>query len=106
MNKIKGVSPMLGDAREMAKRLKEPDRIIMNLPHSAIDFLDTALEIAAPGATIHLYTIQEKDTLDIIRNGIVKLAESMGRKPEINNIQELHGYSPSQQMFCFDIHVN
>ena len=71
---------MLGDARDMAKKLKKPDRIIMNLPHSAMDFLDISLEIAAPGATIHLYTIQEKDTVDIIKGSIIKLAESMGRK--------------------------
>ena len=97
---------MLGDAREMAQKLPNPDRIIMNLPHSAIDFLDTSLEIVASGGTIHLYTIQEIDTLDIIKNAIIKLAESKDRKPKINNIQELHSYSPSQQMFCFDIFID
>ena len=104
-NKLKGISPMLGDARERALELPHPDRIIMNLPHSAIDFLDTALKIVTSGGTIHLYTIQEIDTLDIIKNAIIKLAESKGRKPKIDNIQELHSYSPSQQMFCFDILV-
>ena len=94
---------MQGDARAVAGQLSFPDRIIMNLPHSAIDFLDTALEIVASGGIIHLYTIQEIETLDIIKNGIIKLAESKGREPSINNIQELHSYSPSQQMFCFDI---
>ena len=106
INKLKGISPMLGDAREMARKLPDPDRIIMNLPHSAIDFLDTALEIVTSGGTIHLYTIQEIDTLDIIKNAIIKLAESKDRKPKINNIQELHSYSPSQQMFCFDIFID
>ena len=105
-NKIKNVSPMLGDAKYVAKKLPNPDRIIMNLPHSAIDFLDTALEIVAPGGIIHLYTIQEKGTLDMIKNAIIKLAESKGHKPSINNIQELHSYSPSQQMFCFDILIS
>jgi len=103
LNKSKSVSPMLGDAREMAIKLPNPDRIIMNLPHSAIEFLDIALDIVAPGGIIHLYTIQEIDTLDTIKNGIIKLAESRNRVPEINNIQELHSYSPTQQMFCFDI---
>ena len=97
---------MLGDARERALQLPIPDRIIMNLPHTAIDFLDVALEIVASGGTIHLYSIQEKDTLDIIKNSIMSLAESKSRKPTINNIQELHSYSPSQQMFCFDIFIN
>ncbi len=104
-NKIKNISPMLGDARDMAKKLSVPDRIIMNLPHSAIDFLDIALEVAAPGSTIHLYSIQEMDTLDIIKNAIISLAESKGHNPSIDNIQELHSYSPSQQMFCFDISI-
>lgn len=106
INKIKKISPMLGDARERAPALPVPDRIIMNLPHSAIDFLDTSLEIVRSGGTIHLYTIQEIDTLDIIKNAIIKLAKSKGRKPKIDNIQELHSYSPSQQMFCFDIVIH
>ncbi len=103
LNRLKGISPILGDARDMILNLPYPNRIIMNLPHSAIDFLDIAIEIVTPGGIIHLYTIQEINTLDIIKNAIIKLAESKDKTSEITNIQELHSYSPSQQMFCFDI---
>ncbi len=105
-NKIKRVSPMMGDARERAKQLPRPDRIIMNLPHSAMDFLDTALEIITPKGTIHLYSIQEADTLAMIEKPILNLAESIQRKARVENVQELHTYSPSQQMFCFDIGIS
>ena len=106
INKINKVTPMLGDAREMAKKLSKPNRIIMNLPHSAMDFFDTALEVLDPGGIIHLYSIQEISLLDMTKKVILNLAESKGYKPSIVNIQELHSYSPSQQMFCFDICVD
>ena len=106
INKIKKISPMLGDARIRATQLPRPDRIIMNLPHTAIEFLDVAMGAVKKGGTIHLYTIQESETLDMIKNSIMSLAKSYGRKVSIENVQEVHTYSPSQQMFCFDIFVN
>ena len=103
INKIKKISPMLGDARIRATQLPRPDRIIMNLPHTAMEFLDVAMGTVRKGGTIHLYSIQDSETLGMIENSIMSLAKSYGRKATIVTIQEVHTYSPSQQMYCFDI---
>jgi tRNA (guanine37-N1)-methyltransferase len=37
------------------------DRIVMNLPHSADEFLDTAVTLARDSCTVHYYDIQHED---------------------------------------------
>ena len=103
MNKIKKVSPMLGDAREVAPKLAHPDRIIMNLPHTSIEFLDIALKIINRHGMIHLYVIMEEESKELIRRSISHLAVSLGRGISFKNIREVHTYSPSQSLFCFDL---
>jgi tRNA (guanine37-N1)-methyltransferase len=103
INKIKGISPMLGDARDIALKLPRPDRIIMNLPHTSIDFLDVALGIINKRGTIHLYVILEQESQELIRKSIAHLAVSLGRGISFKKIHEVHTYSPTQSLFCFDL---
>lgn len=103
LNKINGISPMLGDARDIAPKLARPDRIIMNLPHTAIDFLDVALKIINPRGTIHLYIILEAESIDIIKRSVAHLAVSLKRGISFKNIHEVHTYSPTQSLYCFDL---
>jgi len=104
LNKIKNISPMLGNARDIAPKLPRPDRIIMNLPHTAIDFLDVALDVINPrGGTIHLYMIMETDALEMMERGILHLAKAMKKKLRFDKVREVHTYSPTQKMFCFDL---
>jgi tRNA (guanine37-N1)-methyltransferase len=105
LNRIKKLSPMLGDAREIAPKLPRPDRIIMNLPHTAIDFLDVALDIVNPGGTIHLYLILEEGALEMMERGILHLAASRKRKLKFRNVHEVHTYSPTQNMYCLDLAI-
>jgi tRNA (guanine37-N1)-methyltransferase len=103
LNKIKSISPMLGNARDIAPTLPRPDRIIMNLPHTAIDFLDVALKLLNPRGMIHLYIIIEEESLELIKRSIAHLAVSIGRGISFKNIHEVHTYSPTQSLFCFDL---
>ena len=59
-NKVDGVGAYNGDARELAPSLGPADRIIMNLPHSAHEFLPEALKSAAPDAWLHVYQVADK----------------------------------------------
>lgn len=103
INKINNVAAHLGDARDVAAKLTKPHRIIMNLPHTAIDFLDLALDIVKPGGTIHLYLILESDSLEMIGDAINDLAVSRKRNIKSENMDEVHTYSPTQSLFCFDL---
>lgn len=50
-----------GDVRELASEYSGwADRIVMNLPHSAHEFLETAVSIAGSECLIHYYDIQEE----------------------------------------------
>jgi tRNA (guanine37-N1)-methyltransferase len=105
INKIKGISHVEGDAREMVPRLPRPDRFVMNLPHTAIDFLDVALAHVARKGMIHLYLIMEAESEALIRKSIARLAVSMGRGIAFKGVREVHTYSPTQALFCLDILV-
>jgi tRNA (guanine37-N1)-methyltransferase len=53
------VTATCGDVREVAADYAGwADRIVMNLPHSADDFLDTAVELAGDDCVVHYYDIQ------------------------------------------------
>jgi tRNA (guanine37-N1)-methyltransferase len=103
INKAERVEAHLGDAREIAPRLGPSDRIIMNLPHTSIDFLDVALGIINKRGTIHLYVILEQESQELIRKSIAHLAVSLGRGISFKKIHEVHTYSPTQSLFCFDL---
>ena len=50
------------DVREVAReRPDTADRLVMNLPHSADEFLDAAAALAGDSAVVHLYDIQGED---------------------------------------------
>ncbi|HJJ31588.1 MAG TPA: methyltransferase [Methanocorpusculum sp.] len=71
-NRVRNVVPVIGDARNLPEMLPglKFDRIIMNLPFAAYEFLTAAAKHAAPKCTIHLYSLVEREgehTADILR---------------------------------------
>jgi len=61
------VEPLYADAKNLPKILKKrninADRIIMNLPFSAHQFFEEALQIAAESCTIHYYDILKQEKI-------------------------------------------
>jgi tRNA (guanine37-N1)-methyltransferase len=56
------VTAIQGDVRDVAGDYEDwADRIVMNLPHSADEFLDTAVTLAAEECVLHYYDIQHED---------------------------------------------
>lgn len=98
------VDVFLGDAREAPQGMGPFDRIIMNLPHGAKDYLDVALDLMEEGM-IHLYSIvDEGKILEHIRS-IMDVGRSIGKDLETAGVREVHNYSPSQSMMAFDIKI-
>lgn len=98
-NRVGNISAFCGNARDAFEGYKF-DRIVMNLPHSSTDFLDCALEKCSKG-TIHLYKIcNDPATVSKI---IAEKANAAGRDIEGMNVKELHGYSVTEKLFCFDV---
>jgi len=76
----KQVVPVLGDARQVIKNqlLEKADRVIMNLPETAYEFLDVACEaLKGEGGIIHYYGFMKaSDPLETIK---VRLTEAVNR---------------------------
>ncbi len=77
------VHPILGNARKVVKeRLSGvADRVIMNLPEKAIDFVDVACEAMKPtGGIVHFYSfVDASSTLEDAKLRFVDAVEKSGR---------------------------
>ncbi len=80
------VFPILADAREIAKDklCGVADRVIMNLPETAIDFVDAACNAIKPvGGVVHFYGfVRMPDTIENLKQRFTEAVELNGRKVE------------------------
>lgn len=77
------VFPVLGDARQVAATSLRgvADRVIMNLPESAIEFVDAAcLALKPAGGVVHFYGfIRAPDTVEVLQRRFCGAVEAAGR---------------------------
>ena len=80
------VHPILGDAKQIVKeRLSEvADRVIMNLPEKAIEFVDVTCEAIKPtGGIVHFYSfVNTSNTFENVKAHFVNAVEDSGRNVE------------------------
>ena len=80
------VFSILADAREIAAtKLKgTADRVIMNLPETAVDFVDAACNAIKPqGGIAHFYGfVRSPDSIDNLKQRFSELVEKNGRRVE------------------------
>ncbi len=103
LNKADNVKPIHGDAREEVAKLGQADRIIMNLPHSAHEFLSEAVRALKSGGVIHLYEIMEESELDMRMNDMRAVAVREGRAMKPLAQRKVKSYSPSLNFYAFDL---
>ncbi len=99
------VTVHLGDARAVAKSLQPADRIFMNLPHGAHDFLDVACRLIKPGGTVHYHEISLVDGLDKREKALKREMAKLGRPVSSVSVRVVRNYSPVEAHFAFDIRV-
>jgi len=104
-NRADRVIVLEGDARDVLRRSAPADRVILDLPHSAMEFLPDAVRALAPHGTIHLYAILPdadiEDRLEAIR-GVV---EGERRSLLEARPHRVRAYSPTQHHMAFDLRV-
>jgi len=107
LNKLKNVDAFLGDAKKLSSGFKGvANRIIMNLPHSAFNFLEqAAFMLSERGGTIHYYDIKEESCLPQTVGEIQKLIEKNGRSIENLNVKSVRSYAPGLFIIVMDITV-
>jgi tRNA (guanine37-N1)-methyltransferase len=107
LNSAKNIEAIEGDSREEAKKFANTaDHVIMNLPHSAHEFLDSAILLTKPGGIIHYYGIAHEDDLF---EGYIKLinvaAERTGRHIKILEKRVVRSYAPYQYNICIEVKI-
>jgi tRNA (guanine37-N1)-methyltransferase len=110
-NKVENqLHPLLGDARDLAndKLQGVADRVIMNLPETAIDFIDAACQTLKPtGGLIHFYGfVRKPDTIDDLKTRFTCAVEQQGRKViAFHCIKSVRETAPYEQQIVLDAQI-
>ncbi|MFB6303208.1 MAG: class I SAM-dependent methyltransferase family protein [Haloferacaceae archaeon] len=96
-----------GDVRDVADEYADSaDRLVMNLPHSADEFLDAAVTLAGDDCTIHYYDIQnEDDPFGPGRRAVAAAAEPAGYEVEITDERVVRSYAPHELNVRLDVRL-
>ena len=103
------VTAVEGDVRDLADEYAGwADRLVMNLPHSAGDFLDTAVELAGEECVIHYYDIQHED--DPFGPGERAIREAVADADAdydvvVETERVVRSYAPHEYNVCLDVRL-
>ncbi|MCL7415852.1 MAG: class I SAM-dependent methyltransferase family protein [ANME-2 cluster archaeon] len=107
LNKVDNVRAVEDDARHAAEKLQyQADHVIMNLPQSAREFLDSGIRVARDGGMVHFYDITPED--DLYRTSwelIQDAAMRQGRWVECLEKRIVRSYAPYQYNVCIEFLV-
>ncbi|WP_135663539.1 class I SAM-dependent methyltransferase [Halorhabdus rudnickae] len=101
------VTGIEGDVREVAGEYADwADRIVMNLPHSADEFLETAVNLANDDAVIHYYDIQHED--DPYGPGERAIREVAGDEYDVvvETQRTVRSYAPHELNVVLDVRLS
>jgi len=104
------VIPILGNSRQVIKErlLGIADRVIMNLPEKAIEFVDVACRAVKPkGGVVHYYTfIRLPNTLEKTQLVFSEAAEKAGRKVDAFLFaRTIRATAPYEWQVVLDAHI-
>jgi len=111
LNKVENqVYPLLGDARELAnnKLRGVADRVIMNLPETAIDFVDVACQtLKTIGGLVHFYGfVRKPNTIDDLQMRFTELVEQQGRNVvAFQCVRCVRETAPYEQQVVLDVQI-
>ncbi len=92
LNHIENVEVREGDVRDLSSDLHHlADRVIMNLPLQAFEFLDVAEKIVKRGGVIHYYDIRKEDDLF---DGLVEKIKDITGDVEVIERRVVRSYAP------------
>jgi tRNA (guanine37-N1)-methyltransferase len=99
------VTAIAGDVRGVEGYDDWADRLVMNLPHSADEFLDTAVALAGDDCTLHYYDIQHES--DPFGPGERAIRAAAGDEYDVEVIErrEVRSYAPHELNVCLDVRL-
>ncbi|WP_255150260.1 class I SAM-dependent methyltransferase [Halorarius halobius] len=101
------VTAIEGDVRETTDAYADwADRLVMNLPHSADEFLDTAVELASDDCVVHLYDIAHEDDPFGPSERAVRAAAGEAYDVEVLVRRDVRSYAPHERNVCLDARLS
>ena len=103
---VDAVTAVAGDVRGVADDYDGwADRLVMNLPHSANEFVATAVELAGEECVLHYYDIQHED--DLFGPGIeaIKSAAEPAYTVSVETQHIVRSYAPHELNVCLDVRL-
>ncbi len=106
-NLIGVIIPTQGDCRRVADTLPKADRIIMNLPGKAQEYIDVACKIAKPSSIIYFYQFVSssnpfEDMKEILKK---KLKEQNWIIKEIISFEKIRESAPREIHACLEVSI-
>ena len=100
------VTAIEGDVREVVPDYGGwADRIVMNLPHSADEFLDTAVLLAGEEAVIHYYDIQHEEDPFGPGEAAIRRAAEPDYEATVETRRRVRSYAPHEVNVCLDVRL-
>jgi tRNA (guanine37-N1)-methyltransferase len=98
INKLKGtILPIAGDSGRLIKSYSNINRVIMNLPHDAWQFIEAAYNSLANGGLINYYEICDLKTLESRMESFREIGLELVYK------RIVHGFSKFQNMYSMEV---
>jgi len=100
------ITAIAGDVREAAADYYGwADRLVMNLPHSANEFVETAVDLAGEECVIHYYDIQHDS--DPFGPGIetIRAAAEPAYEVTVETEHVVRSYAPHELNVCLDVRL-
>lgn len=104
-NRAHRVEPRGGDALELVNDIEPLDRAIIDYPQDPDPAYRALLRRILPNGILHYYVILETAERADREKAIRATAEALDRDAKVLRVHEVHGWSPTQKLFAFDIRV-
>ncbi|MFC7075961.1 class I SAM-dependent methyltransferase [Haloarcula halophila] len=100
------VTAISGDVRDAATEYAGwADRIVMNLPHSADEFLETAVTLAGEDCWLHYYDIQHEDDPYGPGERAIRDAAQPTYDVSVETRHTVRSYAPHEHNVVLDVHL-
>jgi tRNA (guanine37-N1)-methyltransferase len=100
------VTAVHGDVRDVAPDSPDwADRIVMNLPHSADEFLETAVSVAGDDCVVHYYDIQHEDDPYGPGERAIREAAAPDYEVTVETRHTVRSYAPHELNVCLDVRL-
>ena len=101
------VTAIEGDVRDVAEEHGGwADRLVMNLPHSAGEFLDTAVSLASDDCVLHYYDIQHDSDPFGPGESAIRAAAGDAYDVEVLTRRLVRSYAPHEENVCLDVRLS